>query len=419
MSKQPTELNFPEGFLWGAATSAYQIEGGITNDWSEWEKKNSVILSKKYTREGKRYLGWDYLKEDIQNPANYLSGDGVDHWNRWESDFKLLSELGLKGYRMSIEWARVEPVEGEFDFAVIDKYAQMLYSLRAQGIEPMVTLWHFTLPTWVADIGGWENKQTIEYFDRFAQQVVSKCPQNTHWITLNEPEIYTREAYLTGKWPPGRRAIGKYFGVIGNLIDAHKKASRVIRQANPNALVGIAKNNTYFQPYKDRLINKLAVKPVTWWWNRYFLNRIHKDLDFIGLNYYFHRVVNFPLLAKDLDPISEIGVELGPHGIYHTLKELRRYKLPVYVTENGLADSTDEHRKWFIKQSVVEMHSAMQDGVDLRGYFHWSLLDNFEWDKGYWARFGLYSVNRETMQREMRESAKYYSEIVRSNSVKL
>lgn len=416
---ETTVLEFPENFRWGVATSAYQIEGGIHNDWSRWEAAANKAQADKYKQKGEKIPGWEYLKHEIIEPDTYVNGKSVDHWNRWRNDFQLIKDLNMNAYRFSIEWARVEPRKGKWNEEALDQYVEMIAELQKLGISPMITLWHFTLPVWVEEMGGWENQETELLFARFVEKVVGRCKNTNLWVTLNEPEIYVREAYVTSNWPPNQRNLVKYFTVLSNLIDAHKLASKAIKDANPIALVGIAKNNTYFQPYKNFFANQLVAGFASWWWNRYFLNWTHKELDFIGINYYFHRVINVLWRTRDLDPHSDMGSELAPYGIYHVVMEATRYGLPIFITENGLADAKDDRRQWFIKQSLVNLHRAMEHGAEVLGYYHWSLLDNFEWDKGFWPKFGLHEVNRTTLERRRRPSADFYAGVAATNTLPL
>lgn len=391
-------LEFPKGFYWGSATSAHQVEGNNHNDWSEWEKSEARIkdleekgLIKKYGLE------------------NYISGWACDHYNRFREDFDIAKEINNNAHRFSIEWSRIEPEQGKFDEKEIEYYRQVISALRERGIEPFVTLWHWTLPLWIRDIGGWENKKTINYFLRYVAYLM-RSPgigdSVKFWITLNEPEIYASNSYLKGIWPPQKKNIFSVKIALNNLIRAHKFAYNTIHQKLPEAKIGIAKNNIYFEGWPFSFF-------TDWIWNKYFLNKIKKHQDFIGLNYYFHRRI----WGNKNKEVSDMGQEIFPEGIYRVLKDLKKYNKPIYVTENGLADARDEKREEFIKEHLKWVHKAISEGVDVRGYFHWSLLDNFEWDKGFWSRFGLVEMNYETMERKIRPSAFEYAKICKTNAL--
>jgi beta-glucosidase len=412
-------LNFPKGFLWGASTSSHQIEGGNDNDWTDWEKLNADRLVAKYLSWGDGLPANKILQQEISDPLNYISGMAADHWNLYQKDFQLLKDLNLNAYRLSLEWSRIEPKPGEYNLEALARYNLMLVELRRLGIEPFVTVWHWTFPKWVAASGGFENPDNIQRFRDFSQMVATKLAGVKYWITLNEPEVYSGQSYLSGEWPPNVKSHLRYFKMMWNLTRAHIASRQAIKQANPEAQVGIAKNNSYFQPYQNKWYNRLVAALYNFVGNSLFLDKIAHNLDFIGLNYYFHHVVNIFGKTERVDPLSDLGWEMGPFGLMHTLQHLKRYKVPLYVTENGLADSQDTHREWFIKQSLINVHAAITAGADVRGYFHWSLIDNFEWDKGYWAKFGLYHVDRKTQVRTKRKSADYYAQVARTNQITL
>jgi len=407
-------LKFPKGFLWGAATSAHQVEGNNHNQWTEWELKNSKIKS-----QNAKLKKWpDFILEGYPNPLqekNYISGRACGHYNRYEEDFDIAKSLGHNAHRFSIEWSRIEPEEGKFNEKEIEHYRDVIRALRARNLEPFVTIWHWTMPVWFARKGGFEKNGNIKYFVRFCEYVTKEFKDDvTFWITLNEPEIYTTSSYLKGVWPPQKKNLISYLLVIKNLIKVHRESYRIIKKIEPSAQIGIAKNNIYFEAYQNKINNWILKKFIDWWWNFYFLNRIKNCQDFIGLNHYFHnRIKNLKFGQNENKKVSDMGWELHPEAIYYVLKDLKKYNKPVYITENGLADTKDENREWFIKESLKNIHKSISEGVDVRGYFYWSLLDNFEWDKGFWPRFGLVEIDYKTLKRKPRPSSKIYGEIVK------
>ncbi len=435
-------LKFPSGFLWGTATSAYQVEGGIEN--SDW----SLV---------------------------YPAGKTCDHYNLYEKDFDLMKKLNLNAYRFSIEWSRIEPEEGKFDKKEIEHYRNVLQDLKSRGIKIMVTLHHFTLPLWLAEIGGFSNKKSVFYFSRFAKKIFLEY-QNLvdFWITFNEPLIYASKGYIEGTWPPKRKNLILFLKVLKNQIAGHKKIYQDFHNVKADIKIGIAKNNIYFEPAsRESPLDKLPVFLARYFTNEFFLNRIKNHLDFIGLNYYFHNKIRFPWLNKNENKIvSDINWEIYPEGIYHVSRELQKYQssrhaslrsantapqtpsvsgarsarcfpirgnahcshtaqfprppsgfgssqIPIYITENGLADSKDKQRKDFIKDHLFWVHKAIEEGVDVRGYFHWSFMDNFEWEKGFEPKFGLVEVDYKTMERKIRPSANFYAQICKKNTIKI
>lgn len=397
--------HFPKGFLWGSSISSHQVEGDNVNDWTEWETSDKRL--RELTKKG------DLHKYGIDN---FLSRRAANHFHLYKDDYQLAKNMGHTALRLSLEWSRIEPVEGEFSEEALAHYQTMLRHLRELGIEPMVTLWHWTIPVWLRDLGGWTNRRTPRLFARYAAHVVEYLHNDARvWITLNEPEIYTANSYLVGVWPPQKKNPLLYWNVIHQLIRGHRLAYDAIHRVQPDAEVGIAKNNIYFEPHKNLWFNRVITKCVHWWWNDYFLNRIRDKQDYIGLNYYFRNVLHWGRVKNDNHHTSDLGWELHPEGMYHVLMDLKKFGKPVYITENGLADATDKKRSWFIAQILKFVHQALQDGVDVRGYLHWSLIDNFEWDKGFFPRFGLIEVNFKTQKRKPRASAQFYANVIKKN----
>ena len=357
------------------------------------------------------------LRQEGKNPDEFISGTACDSWNQFEEDVRCLKELGVNSYRFSIEWSRVEPERGQFDEGVIERYALFVKRLREEGIEPFVTLWHWPVPLWVRDQGGWTSPKSVEDFVSFAQKVVTVLSNQVRfWITINEPLVFASNSYFSGKWPPQERSIWKTIRVARHLVQAHNRTYGAIKKIDPDLQVGLAKHNIHFSAKQPWFVNQLIAKASTYFWNEWFLNRVHRHQDFIGLNYYFHNSIDFKL-GKQEKIVSDLGWELYPEGLYRVLKGLKRYRKPVYITEHGLADKDDHHRVWYLTESLRYAHQALQEGVDLRGYFHWSLLDNFEWADGFFPRFGLFEVDFVTCRRVARSSVAVYRSIITNNGL--
>lgn len=409
------KLTFPDGFLWGAATSAHQVEGNNHNDWSEWEKANAEYLARQAKT---KYAGWQQEKfPGMFDPANYISDRAADHYNRYEKDFDIAKSLGHNSHRFSIEWSRIEPEEGKFDDKEIEHYRQVVKALRIRGMEPFVTLWHWPLPLWLTQKGGWESKSIINYFERYAEKMAKEILDVKFWITLNEPEVYASHSYLKGNWPPQKRNYFSYRRVIRNLAEAHKKAYEVIKSIRPDSKIGIAKHNLYFEAYQNNLVNRLLKKIADMWWNDWFLEKIKGYQDVIGVNNYHHKRINYGFYKNENKKMSDMGWELYPESLAFVVRELAKYKLPIYVAEHGLADADDSRREWFLTESLKHLHKAIEEGAPVKGYTYWSLLDNFEWDKGFWPRFGLVEIDYKTMERRIRESANVYARICANNGI--
>lgn len=414
------KLKFPDGFLWGAATSAHQVEGGNRNDWSEWEKANASRLAEEAKT---KWADWQQKKfPEMFEKENYISGRACDHYNRYEADFDIAKSLGHNAHRFSIEWSRIEPEEGKFDEREIEHYRKVIKALKDRGIEPFVTLWHWTNPLWISKKGGCENKNFSEYFSKYSEYVVQKLEKEVNfWITINEPTSVISAAYLTGTWPPQKRNLWKAWKLYGIFAKSHIKAYKRIHAINNNAQVGFANILHSLEPYRKKwFLDELMIKIGKYFTNRRMLNLTEGYNDFLTVQYYFHNRFKFPKKIRLGDKsVNDLNWEIYPEGMHHILMDLKKYNLPIYITENGIPDSEDKMRANFIKENLRWMHKAISEGVDVRGYFYWSLLDNFEWDKGFWPRFGLVEVDYKTMERRVRKSALEYEKICKSNELEV
>ncbi len=415
------KLKFPEGFLWGTATSSYQVEGGIG-------PVRSLAHAKGASPEGLGEAASNGIENDWSEAARAgrvpAAGRACDHYNRYEGDFDIAKSLGQNAHRFSIEWARVEPEEGRFDENAVGHYRKVLQALRERGLEPFVTLWHFTLPIWFAKMGGFENKKAPFYFAKYCEYVVGRLAASAEatasqggagvkfWITLNEPMVYVGQGYGSGIWPPLKKDFIKLLRVVDNLITSHNIAYQKIKALLPNSQVGIAADQVDYH-HNNNPLSFLQSRFMDWFRNRRFLSRTSKCRDFIGVNYY-RPIIYYGKLNLEK---TDMSWDIYPKGIYNVLARLKRYRKPVYITENGIADATDARRAKFIRDHLYWVNRAIHDGIDVRGYFYWSLLDNFEWAHGLGPRFGLVEMNYETMERKIRSSAYEYKRICESNSL--
>lgn len=319
--------------------------------------------------------------------------------------------MNNNAHRFSIEWARVEPIEGKFNQVEIEHYRKVLQALRKRNLEPFVTLYHYTLPTWFAERGHWLNPGASQYFERFVERMVGEYKDLVKfWITINEPNIYTIHSFLRGTYPPFNKSFYRTQQVNRSLIESHKKSYEIIHKIDPDAKVGIANNNTNFKGILKFFSD--------YYWNHQFFQNIKNYQDFIGLNFYFSSSA-FDVIIKKKN-VSDLKWSIEPRGIYGVLKDLRQYKKPVYITENGLADAKDEKRPKFILDHLKWVHKAIEEGIDVRGYFHWSLIDNFEWDKRFEPRFGLVEIDyKNNLKRIPRPSSKIYAEICKNNALNI
>ncbi|MCS6801652.1 MAG: glycoside hydrolase family 1 protein [Chloroflexota bacterium] len=418
----PRRLAFPEGFLWGAATAAHQVEGhNFANNWWDWEQQPGRI------RDGTR------------------SHPGVDQWTRFEEDFALLAELGHSAHRLSIEWSRVVPAPGEVDRAALDHYRRVLECLREHQIEPFVTLHHFTNPRWFEQRGSWRVDQ-VDDFLHFVETVVATYRDLVRWwITVNEPGVYANLGYVEGIHPPGDHSLRSAARVIRHLLTAHRRAYALIHRLQPEAMVGLSHHVAAYTPFSSRPADRLMA-----WLHDRLLNhailaglddpaparmaarallppRRPAALDFIGINYYTRSEVRFAparprsLFAEHLPgrrgPKTLFGWEVYPRGLRDLLLALKPYRLPIVITENGVAEEGDTLRPRFIVDHLRAVHAAIRRGADVRGYLHWTAFDNFEWAEGLRMRFGLVHVDFATGKRTPKPSALLYARICRRNAL--
>ena len=412
-------VQFPRDFLWGAGTSSHQVEGDMHNSWTAWEKDSCERLS----REAK--VKWETWQQErfpeMFDSQNYISGKTCDHYNRFMADFDLAKEGEHNAHRFSIEWSRVEPEEGKFDEKEIEHYRKVLAALHERGIKSFVTLWHWTEPIWFVERGGWESKKSQEFFCRYVKKIAESLgDQVDFWLVLNEPNVCTRFGYFIGTQPPGKNNIISFLKAYFNLLASYKKSYKLIHNLKENAQVGFVNSFVYYEADIWQPLNKI-VNNIFKYFSRYFFNHTKNSNDFIGCNYYSRNIISFRKNTVPPEKSSDLGWEIYPKGIYEVLKEVKKYNLPIYITENGLADANDSRRKKFIEDHLRYVLKAIGEGVDVRGYFHWSLMDNFEFPelRGFWPRFGLIEVNFETLERKPRKSFYAYKEIISSQGVSL
>ena len=416
MHKQPkTKLQFPKRFLWGAATAAHQVEGNNHNQWSVWELENAKTKAAQSEYQFHDLDNWPAIKSAAKHPDNYVSGALANHYDTYEQDFDLLKKMHMNAYRFSVEWSRIEPEEGVWDPAAIDHYKRYVAALKQRDIEPIVTLFHFTLPVWFSQKGGFEKRTNVAYFTRFSEKIIRELGKDIRFvITINEPDIYAHESYKAGNWPPNQTGNWQFFRVLNNLAYAHRQVARRLHSMNRRYKVSIAKNSAYSYAGDTAWLSHASAVVLQYLQDDYFLKKVVKHCDFIGVNYYFsNRVYGYRVHNPD-QKVSDLGWDLSPANIEYALERLHaKYGLPIIVTENGLADHTDEQRQWWITQTLAGMQRALDAGVDIQGYLHWSLIDNFEWAHGKWPRFGLAEVDYTTGARTLRPSAIWFGRVIK------
>lgn len=409
------KYTFPKRFLWGAATSAHQVEGGLKNQWSAWELENAKSLAKQAEYKLNELPVWHEVKDQATKASNYTSGKAANHYRLYEKDFEILSELNMNAFRFSIEWSRVEPEEGKWDVKAIEYYRKYLIALRRRKIEPMVTLFHWTTPVWFDQKGGFEKAGNVKYFTAFAEKVFDELGEHMRLVCiLNEPESVVMHGYVTGDWPPMQQGdYVKAIKVYKNLARAHNKVAQAAKKRSRRLKVGVSKGCAYHYAADTSWKSKVSVRTAEYIADYWFLNRIKKHLDWLGLNYYFSFGYENGRMLPPKPPMNDLGWEMAPDDMQFVLERLyKKYRKPLIVTESGVADRNDRYRKWWIAHSIDAIHKAMQNGARVEGYLHWSLLDNFEWAYGKWPRFGLVEVDYKTFKRAVRPSARWFGKVI-------
>lgn len=414
--KRNTKLNFGKTFLWGASVSTHQVEGGNQNQWSLWELETAQVKVAKAPYLYGNLPIWGEVKNEALKPENYVSGIACDHFNRYNQDFDLAKQLNFNALRTGIEWSRIEPKEGEFNLSAVAHYKRYFMALKDRGIQPIITLWHWTMPEWMAQKGGFAKRANIKYFSRYVKFITEQLGAHFKYvITINEPTIYSLMSYYEHRWPPEESSRLKTLWVLLNLALAHKKSYKIIKQIKPTAKIGLAHNCAYFYAGDKSWISRLWAYFSHKFGNEFFINRVKNYQDFFGLNYYFsNRFLGTHIHNPD-KKINDLGWDMQPDKIRQLVNKLyKKYNLPIIITESGVADRNDQYRKWWIAQSIKAINLAQEDGVKMIGYIHWSLLDNFEWAEGFWPRFGLIEVDYKTQQRKIRASAKWYAQLIQT-----
>lgn len=421
------KFTFPRGFMWGTASAAHQVEGHAAHsDWANWEKQ-----------------------------PNRIRGGGTaaiacDWWSgRWREDFDRAADDGQSTHRMGIDWSRIEPRYAIWDEDALDHYRQMVKGLRERGLSPMVTLHHFTNPVWIAEKGGWENTATVAHFERFVRKVVKALGEYVNvWCTINEMNVYSYNSYGEGFWPPGKKNIGLVFTSIRNMLLGHAAAYRAIHQLQPEAQVGIAHNALLFDParpdfaldrwvanfqartYNDAIPQALHTGKLLFPIGKYkeTLPGVAGTMDYFGVNYYTRRMSAFDLSQVGTlfgrtfhQPDAELdnmGLnQLYPEGLYRVIKWANGFGKPIIITENGWGDSDESKRIRAMLWHVRHLWQAINFNWPVKAYYYWTLVDNFEWERGWEQHFGLYALDLQTQQRTPRPAANLFAEICKSNSL--
>jgi beta-glucosidase len=416
--------HFPRGFLWGTATASHQVEGNNTNNqWWKWEEDGHT---------------------------NGRSGLACDWWGgRWKEDLDRAAEGGQNAHRFSVEWSRVQPTPDTWDEDALERYRVMLRGLHERGMTPMVTLHHFTDPLWLYDMCGWEHDDVVPLFEKYVRKVVDALKEYcSYWVTINEPNVYALSGYVAGDFPACNKGLNVAMKVLANMVRGHSAAYRAIHEIQKEARVGFAHHHRPMVPRNpwsplDRLMRNIRYEGL----NMAFPSALSTGVmrtpvakvripeakgtqDFLGLNYYSVDTVSFHIgKPNELFTHSEYPKEADmsdtnflaniPEGLFDTIKWGMRLfpNLPILITENGVEDADDHMRPRYIAQHIHQMWRAVNFNFPVKGYFYWSLVDNFEWERGWTQRFGLWDLDVETQKRIKRPSADFYAEICKENGL--
>jgi beta-glucosidase len=415
-----------EKFMLGTATAGTQIEGGDTNNtWYKWCEEGH-----------------------ISDSSSCITA--CDHWNRVKQDTEILKSLYVQTHRMSIEWSRIEPKVGKFSEKAMSHYRDEIQQLLANDIQPLITLHHFAEPQWFQNMGGWEQPENSKLFIEYVRYVVENLGDLVcEWITFNEPNVYTTFGYELGSFPPGARNMLQASKVKAEIIKTHVKLYKMIHAIREHkcfkgkTMVGTAIHLRIFEGIS--LTGKIIARTLDYVFNELFMvgmttGRLMLPLvgegyeykkgiyvDFLGINYYTRNIVEFAIdpsnyfhkLTNDKDlQKSDLGWDIYPEGIYMLCKKYyNRYKLPIYITENGISDKYDNRRPEYIANHLAYLAKAINEGIQVDRYYHWTLMDNFEWLEGESAKFGLYKCDFRTQERIPRQSAKLYARICKKKEL--
>ncbi len=406
-----------QDFFWGVAISEYQSSGAETVNncnWTTWEKNSGIF-----------------------------SGKSNDHYNNYQTHIDAIEDLGGNAFRFSLEWSMIEPSEGVFDEAVIEHYREEIKALLASGITPMVTMHHFTEPLWFTEKGSFEKEANIAHFERYAKRVFSEYKDLVKfWGVINEPTVMSYMPYWFGDFPPHKKSIKVAFKVLKHLLISHVNVYATCKEIMPSAQIGFVHSYLPFQSYKGDLMEIMVSDLMTKIWNDSVVNFFLKgklnlelpfcgylhynnpgavdSFDFVGINYYATPMLKytpfegnwFVTSCREGQLMTDMPYHIDPEGFYKCLLRCKEFNKPIYVTENGIADDKDDRREIYIESYLASMKRAMNDGADIRGYFYWTLFDNFEWHHGYDKQFGLYDLDKDTFEFKIKNGGLAYKRAI-------
>lgn len=406
MSSSAIASSFPDDFLFGVSNASAQVEDELNDTWMQFAKAGKT----------KAFL-------NQVSPAKKL-----EFWTRPEVEIKLAKKLGSQVFRMSVDWQRLVPAKADrvTNLVALKRYKEIIKMIQKQNMKVMVTLFHHSIPIWAQEMGGWANPKVVGLFDGFARDVFNALNEDVdYWNTFNEPNVFAMFVHVVGNWTPGNGSFiqalntpffkGEFFKALDNMASSHNNFYFFTRKKN--AKVGIAHNTAYYKEF-----GFLSSFAVDWSWqnmNYYFPDKVKKHLDFMGINYYGSEHLTLSGVGfSSKTEYNDAGRAFFPKGLYLLLKDFyKRYKLPIFITENGTADQEDKFRSLYIAEHLQAVLQAINEGVPVKSYIYWSLSDNFEWSDGYCPKFGLAAVDRKTMERKLRPSFYFFSRIIQTRQL--
>ena len=415
-------FHFPHGFIWGTATSSHQVEGNNTNNnWYAWEQQGHIVQNQK-------------------------AGLACDWWGgRWREDFDRAADAKQNAHRLSLEWSRIQPARERWDENALDHYREMVRNLRERNMTPVVTLQHFTEPLWITELGSWENSEVVAHFAAYVARAVEALREYVDtWVTINEPNVLTFSGYVIGDFPPGKNSLGTAMRVITNIVRAHAAAYAEIHKLQPAANVGVSHYFRHLQPaHASSPLDRMVTRWQSAIFNELVPNALHTGVlnflgrkkripeargtqDYFGIDYYTSDRVAFSLfrpgeLFGHRSPpegaeLSDTGfIANVPEGLFQAIRWSMQFKLPIIITENGIEDAEDSLRPQYLAEHIQQMWRAVNFNWPVRGYFYWTLVDNFEWERGWTQRFGLWELDPDSQARRRRPSVDFYAQICREN----
>lgn len=407
---------FPKNFLWGASINAHQVSGSKHSQWSIWEVENAKSLAAQAPYRYDELSKWTEAKKELVRPSNYVSGHSSSHASLSNSDFDMARQLGLNSIYFNIEWSDIQPTPDGWDSQKVDYYREYIKQLKARKLEPIVSMFDVTLPEWFVEAGGFTKRRNLKFFVEFVERFLEELRTPIKYlVTINNPVEYARKSYYEGLWPPQLTSQKSTWRTIDNLAVAHNQIAKRLHAKYPRLKISLAIKSDYYYPGDD---SRLSVRSSGWMQylnDDYLLRKVIKRCDFVAVSYFASkRVYGYRVHGPDDDP-SDVDISMNPSDLEQVVERLAtKYHRPILVTGSGIADAEDLYRKKWLAQTVLATQRAIAKGVPVVGFVYYSLLDGFEWEMGFWPRYGLIEVRYKDKQRRLRPSAVWYARVIKN-----